>query len=261
VPRWAAFAALALAVLAFVLFSARASQRVVTDLAAERRPRPHAGERPDADHPDATGRPDTGSGPEEPSSMALLANVGISHALFASVLVAGVWITDVPPAALGIGVGATGVAAVGIGIGVGAGIAAVNTLLGSLIEADPGAALRALLTPESTSGWIVLLAVVLPVIAGFEELLFRAILIGGFSAGFGISPWLLSIGASAAFAAGHGAQGRLGIAVTGALGLVLAAVFVATESLLIVVVAHYVINAVEFVLGGIGYDPLEPARS
>ena len=68
---------------------------------------------------------------------------------------------------------------------------------------------------------------------------------------------VLAVASSVAFAAGHGAQGRLGIAATGVLGFVLAAVFVATESLLVVVVAHYIINAVEFGLGGIGYEPFE----
>jgi len=102
-------------------------------------------------------------------------------------------------------------------------------------------------------GWVVLLVVVLPLIAGFEELLFRAAMIGAFSAGFGVSPWLLAVLSSVAFAAGHGAQGRLGILATGVLGFALAAVFVVTESLLVVVVAHYVINAVEFGLEGIGY--------
>ena len=96
----------------------------------------------------------------------------------------------------------------------------------------------------------------LPVIAAFEELLFRAALVGGFAAGFGVSPWPLAVLSSAAFAAGHGAQGRLGVAVTGLLGFVLAAAFVLTESLLVVVVAHYVVNAVEFGLAeGLGREP------
>ena len=43
------------------------------------------------------------------------------------------------------------------------------------------------------------------------------------------------------------AKGRLGVVVTGLLGFALAAAFVLTDSLLVVVVAHYVVNAVEFV--------------
>lgn len=187
--------------------------------------------------------------------MAMLANVGASHALLAAVLAVGVWLAEIPLSSLGVGT-STAADVLVAGTGLGLAVAAANTLLGGLIDADPSSALRELLGPESAPGWALLLVVVLPVIAGFEELLFRAILIGAFSSGFGFSPWLLAAGSSAVFAAGHGAQGRLGIAVTGALGLVLAAAFVITESLAVVVVAHYVINAVEFVLAeGIGDDP------
>jgi membrane protease YdiL (CAAX protease family) len=92
----------------------------------------------------------------------------------------------------------------------------------------------------------VLLVVVLPLVAGFEELLFRAALVGGLAAGFGVSPWPLAVLSSAAFALGHGAQGRVGMVVTGVLGFALAALFVVTESLPAVVVAHYLVNALEF---------------
>ncbi len=47
----------------------------------------------------------------------------------------------------------------------------------------------------------------------------------------------MAIVASVAFALGHGAQGRMGIVVTGTLGLALAGLFIATNSLLAVVVA------------------------
>lgn len=276
--RWVAFAALTLLVASFVLLSARASERLLAEFAAE--PAPDEPSLPDgADHLDATGtverldatgganRPaGTGgyqggvSGPK-PSSMALLANVGASHALFAVLLIVGVLLTDVPVASLGIGAGVTGPEAVGLGVVVGLAIALVNTLLSGCLDSDPSAELRALLTPSSPSGWVVLLLVVLPLIAGFEELLFRAAMIGAFSTGFGISPWLLAVGSSLAFAAGHGAQGRLGVVATGVLGFALAAVFVLTESLLVVFVAHYIVNAVEFGLGGIGYEPFgEPSE-
>jgi len=253
VPRWVAFSALTLVVLSFVVLSARASERVVSELAE---PTARADSSPD--RPDAAGR----SGVEDvsdprPSPTAMLANVGASHALLGAVLVVGVWLAEVPLPALGIGTTAdTDVLVVGIGLGLA--IAAANALFGGLLDADPSAALRELLGPDSAVGWALLLLVVLPVIAGFEELLFRAILIGAFAEGFGLPPWSLAVGSSAVFAAGHGAQGRLGIAVTGVLGLVLAAAFVTTGSLGTVVVAHYVINAVEFVLAeGIGYEPFE----
>jgi membrane protease YdiL (CAAX protease family) len=115
--------------------------------------------------------------------------------------------------------------------------------------------LRGLLAPDSVGEWAVLLGLVLPIIAFFEEFLFRAALIGAVSTGYGVSPWLLAAASSALFALGHGAQGRTGIVVTGALGLVLAGAFVLTGSLLAVIVAHYVVNALEFVVHeGLGVD-------
>lgn len=233
--RWVAFAALTLAVLVVVLFSARASERVIADLTAE-----------ESAVSDASGL----------SSTALLANVAGSHALFAVVLLAGIWLTDVPITSLGIGGEVSGLAAVAVGLLVGLALAAVNLALGAVIDADPSAALRELLAPDSPGGWIALVAVVLPIIAGFEELLFRAVSIGAFSIGFDVSPWLLAVVSSVAFAAGHGAQGRVGIVATGVFGFLLAAVFVVTGSLLVVIVAHYVVNTVEFaVVEGLGYDP------
>jgi len=76
-----------------------------------------------------------------------------------------------------------------------------------------------------------------------------------------VSPWVMAVVASGAFALGHGAQGRLGMVVTGALGLVLAAAFVVTGSLLTVIVAHYLVNALEFVVHeGLGIEwPPDPA--
>ena len=119
-----------------------------------------------------------------------------------------------------------------------------------------GTELREALAPETPAGWAALLFVVLPIIAGFEELLFRGALIGAMHAGFGVSPWVLAGGSSVAFAAGHGAQGRIGMTVTGVLGFVLAAAFVLTGSLLTAVVAHYLVNALEFLVHEwAGIDP------
>lgn len=236
-PRWVAFAALTLLVLGLLLFSARRSGRLIEELAAE-----------------STGV----------SKLSLLANVAITHGLFAVVLSAGIVLAEIPPSTLGVGGAASGAKAAGLGLAVGLSIAVVNTLFGGLTEgfdADPGGQLRELLAPESRRGWLLLLLVVLPVIAGFEELLFRGALIGAFAAGFELSPWLLAVGSSVAFGAGHGAQGWLGIAATALLGFVLAAVFVATESLLVVGLAHYVVNAVEIgLVEGLGYEPFAVER-
>lgn len=281
--RWAAFAGLTLAILVLLLVLARASQSAVSSATssagsdrpvdgtlAERRwlDRLHDG----AGHLDVAGatEPAAGTPVEDPlppdrelSTTALLANVAVSHGLFAAILVGGIWLTGVPLAALGVTTDplSTGPSAVAAGLAVGLAIALANTVAAGLadrFQSDPSEALRDLLAPETARGWLVLLGLVLPVIAGFEELLFRAALVGAFSVGFGLSPWLLAVLSSIAFAAGHGAQGGVGVVVTGMLGFALAAAFVLTNSLLVVVVAHYVVNAVEFaVIEGLEWEPFE----
>jgi len=190
----------------------------------------------------------------------LLANVTVSQATFGVVLLAGAWLARIPPTALGLPTAPempTG--AVGLGIAVGAVLYVLNAAGAELASAggvEYDETLRELMTPATIRGWIVLLGVVLPVVAGFEEFLFRAALIGVPAAGLELPAWPLAVVSSAAFAFGHGAQGRAGIAVTGVLGFGLAAAFVLTDSLVVVVVAHYLVNALEFVLGGhFGIDP------
>jgi membrane protease YdiL (CAAX protease family) len=73
-------------------------------------------------------------------------------------------------------------------------------------------------------------------------------LIGVPTAAYSFSPWPLALASAGAFALGHDAQGRVGIVVTGLLGFVLAAGYIFTGSLLVVVIAHYVVNALEFVV-------------
>ena len=268
--RWAAFAGVTLTVLALLLVLARLSQSTVgphVPRARRRFDRLDDG----AGHLEATAVPArrpaspaaatlTEPGPA-PTTPVLLANVTVSHGLFGVLLLGGVWLADVPAAALGVTAAplSTGPPAVAAGLALGGGIALANAAaagLAGVLDVDPSRELRALLAPDSAGGWAVLLGIVLPVIAAFEELLFRAALVGGFAAGFSVSPWPLAALSSAAFAAGHGAQGRLGVVVTGLLGFVLAAAFVLTESLLVVVVAHYVVNAVEFGLAeGLGWEP------
>lgn len=197
--------------------------------------------------------------PRSLSAGELLANVALSQGVFALLLLGAVVYTAVPADALGIEFSVDYLEH-GLVLGTAFGLvlyvanelsAATATRFG--FEHDEQ--LRELLTPESTRGWLALLIVVLPIIAVFEELLFRAALIGALSVGFGISPWLLAVISSVAFALGHGMQGSIGIVVTGALGFVLAGLFIATGSFLVVVVAHYLINALEFVVHeGIGLE-------
>jgi membrane protease YdiL (CAAX protease family) len=207
-----------------------------------------------------TGPRDGGDNMESPSTPSLLANVAVSQGLFCALLLVGAWYAEIPLWAFGAGPGTTGPPAVAIGIGLGVGLyvaneagAAVGSRFG--LDVGDGQRLRGALAPDTRLGWALLLLVVLPVIAGFEEMLFRGALVGVVAAGYGVSPWVMAVVASGAFALGHGAQGRLGVVVTGALGLVLAAAFVATGSLLVVIVAHYLVNALEFVVHeGLGVE-------
>jgi membrane protease YdiL (CAAX protease family) len=250
VPEWAAFAGFVGVVLAGLLFLARASAGAVTSAPDP----PVTAEFPATltdrvvDAPGRDGRP---AGTTPLSTTALLVNVAVSQGLFASLLVVGTWVAAVPASSLGLTADAVGPTSLAAGVGLGLGLHAVNAA-GSRVTERFGlgdtAALREAMAPDSARGWAALLLVVLPLVAGFEELLFRGVLIGAFATGFGVSPWLLVALSSVAFALGHGAQGRVGIVVTGALGFVLGVAFVLTGSLVAVVVAHYLVNALEFVV-------------
>ena len=186
------------------------------------------------------------AGPETGSD--LLLSAALSQALVGALLAGVAWYAEVPPDALGIG-DPRGTVLPGVALGAGLYLAneagaAVADHLG--VEADES--LRELLAPESRTEWALLLLVVLPVVAGVEELLFRGALVGALAAGFPVSPWLLAVLSSVAFGLGHGLQGPGGVVVTGILGFALAAAFVLTGSLWVVVVAHYLVNALEFLV-------------
>ncbi|WP_254522813.1 CPBP family intramembrane glutamic endopeptidase [Natrinema caseinilyticum] len=191
----------------------------------------------------------------DPASMTtgmVLLNVALSQGLFALVLFGAAIYTGIPSSALGLEFSVSALES-GLLVGSVAGVAfyVANELAAAAatwIGFDHDEGLRELLAPDSVGGWAVLLVGVLPIIAVFEEFLFRAALIGVPAAGFGVSPWLLAVVSSIAFAMGHGMQGSVGVVVTGLLGFVLAAVFIVTGSLLVVVVAHYLVNALEFVV-------------
>ncbi|WP_227375823.1 CPBP family intramembrane glutamic endopeptidase [Haladaptatus halobius] len=284
-PNWNAFTAVVLLVLAVLIALARASQAMLAgpreeneverseddgtarldNVTAESEAVAHtaepettrAGESETAGHatkPGVSGHTAEPATPavepaEELTPGKLLLNVALSQGLFGAVLVGAAVLAAIPPAALG--AASPTLLEFGAGVALGGALFAANELgqrgadaLG--IDYEDG--LREMLTPDSPGGWLLLLGVVLPVIAGFEEFLFRAALVGALTAGYGVSPWLLVVGSTVAFAVGHGAQGTGGILVTGALGGVLAAAFVLSGSLLVVVVAHYLVNALEFVV-------------
>ena len=194
---------------------------------------------------------------------ALYLNVLASQGLLLVVLVgAAIW-TDIPAAALGIASEVAWIVeGVAVGLGLGLALYVGNELAAASarrfgVDYDEG--LRELLAPETLGGWAALVLVVLPVIAAFEEVMFRAALIGVPAMGFELSPWALAVASSVVFALGHNVQGQAGVLVTGILGLVLAAAFVITGSLLVVIVAHYVVNLLEFVVHeGLGWDWAAP---
>ena len=199
---------------------------------------------------------------EELSTGALLANVALTQGLFGAVLAVGAWYYEIPWAALGLTETAVEssvlVVIVGLVFGVLLWIAnEISATVADAVGAGYDESLREMLAPDTGPGWVLLLGVILPIIAIVEELLFRAALIGVPAAGFGIHPLALAIFSSALFAMGHGAQGRVGIAVTGGLGFVLAGGYILTGSLVVVVIAHYLVNALEFVVHeGVGADRL-----
>ena len=214
--------------------------------------------------PDSHHTPETGPEFELTTGM-LLANVAVTQGIVALVVVVAAWYFAIPAEALAIDPAGNALfPAIGLGAAFGVVLWVGNELSTALADAVGAAydeAVRQLLAPDSAGSWVVLLGVVLPIIAVSEELLFRAALIGVPAAGYGVSPWLLAVVASAAFALGHGAQGRVGVVVTGALGFVLAAGYVVSGSLLLVVVAHYVINALEFLVHeGLGIEDVSVGR-
>jgi membrane protease YdiL (CAAX protease family) len=262
VPDWSAFAGVTGVVLTALLVLAQLSRNVVGGDAPAPSPEdtPVPADRPESGSPtsgDRTGTGDTSPAvghegtPPRLSAGALLANVALSQGAFGLLLLAGAWYARVPAAAFGAEPAALTPAALGAGVALGVALYLANeagATLGERVGLGGATELRAALAPETPRGWAVLLFLVLPVIAGFEELLFRGALVGAIHAGFGVSPWVMAALSSVAFAAGHGAQGPAGIAVTGLLGFVLAAAFIVTGSLLAVVVAHYLVNALEFLV-------------
>ena len=275
-PRWGAFLAVVAVLTALLLVLARQSQQLLRERATETTDDPPAGDAdteraetggeesrvgepgpddagPDGEPDDAVANPagPDSRGVETLSPGVLLANVAFTQALVAVIVVAAGWYFAIPASAFGVAAEPmqAGLPGVAVGFVFGGTLWLANefsTVVADEVGATYDERVRELLAPETSRGWLVLFAGVLPVIAVAEELLFRAALVGVPDAGFGVSPWLLALVSSLAFALGHGAQGRVGIVVTGLLGFALAAGYLLTGSLLVVVVAHYVVNALEF---------------
>ncbi|MFB6295554.1 MAG: type II CAAX prenyl endopeptidase Rce1 family protein [Halobacteriales archaeon] len=260
-PRWRLFAGVTLVVLVTVLALSRATAEALSgEDTPEADPGHRTGTRGPVAPPDTPATDERGAeerehpvarsrrAPSTDPGSDLLVSAALSQALVGGLLVGLAWYAQVPARALGL-------AAPGNALlpGLALGVALYGANEGGVwiadrfgIESDE--ALRELLAPETARGWIVLLFVVLPLVAVVEELLFRGALVGALAAGFPVSPWPLAVLSSVAFGLGHGLQGLGGVVVTGALGFALAAAFVLTGSLWVVVVAHYVVNALEFLV-------------
>jgi len=179
---------------------------------------------------------------------AVVANAAFSQALFGLLTLGAVWMARVPFSTLGIRGFTPRNLALGVGLGVA--LAGANAGLSKVVDAADisySERLREILTPGTLPGWVVLLAGVLPLVALAEELLFRGALVAALAAGFPVSPWLLALAASLVFGVAHGAQGKVGIAAAAGLGFALAGALILTGSLLVPAVAHYLVNAAEFV--------------
>jgi membrane protease YdiL (CAAX protease family) len=96
--------------------------------------------------------------------------------------------------------------------------------------------------PRNRREWL-LVALAFGPAALLEELLFRSLLLGGFSVF--LSPLGLAIAGAIVFGLMHLPQGSLGATATGGLGLGLALLFLWRGSLLTPLAAHYVINTVQ----------------
>lgn len=243
--RWTVFAGGTLLVLALVLWLARASARLLADSDSRNTAPvdPPSDEASPAAH--RSRAPGPGSNPFG-SKTALFANVAVSQLVLVVVMAGLVWYAGVPRDALGLEAIQPGLLP---GVALGGGLYVLGETGVALLERaeiDVDDTLRELLAPASPLEWVLLLAVVLPLVAVGEELLFRAALIGAVSVGFSVSPWPLVVLSAIVFGLGHGVQGRGGVVVTGGLGLALGAAFVLTNDLSVVIAAHYVVNALEF---------------
>lgn len=178
------------------------------------------------------------------SRQSLYLNVVVSHGLVLAGVGALLWWTGVPTDLLGVTVRPDPLQ---FGVLAG-GLIALNEASDWLADAITSAEnrLRELLTPATWFEWLLLGFLVLPLIAVTEEVLFRGVLIGGFSAATGLHPAVLVAGSAVAFGGAHTAQGWIGVVVAAALGLVLGGAFYLTGSLWLVIGVHYLLDLIEF---------------
>ncbi len=96
--------------------------------------------------------------------------------------------------------------------------------------------------PDNGREWALVPVAMIPA-ALLEELLFRSLLLGGFSAIW--PPLPLAVLGAVLFGAMHMPQGLLGVLTTGGVGFLLSLLFLQRWTLLSVFVAHYTINLLQ----------------
>ncbi|MFB6188207.1 MAG: lysostaphin resistance A-like protein, partial [Halobacteriaceae archaeon] len=185
------------------------------------------------------------------STNLLLLNIIISHGVFALIVLALLLYSHISLLHLGITIQHLSFSYLIMGLSLGVGLAIFNELASMLIvkfELDYQSDLRELLTPRGPFGWIFLIFIVLPLVAGFEELLFRVALIGAVSVVLQISPWIMLLVSSVLFGAAHMGQGKGGRFVATILGIILGISYIFTGSFVVIVVGHYLVNSIEFIV-------------
>jgi membrane protease YdiL (CAAX protease family) len=111
--------------------------------------------------------------------------------------------------------------------------------------------------PRSQEEWAPVLLALFPAVL-VEELLFRSLLLGGLAVAWPVP--VLIIGTALLFGWMHSPQGRLGVVMTAAVSMLLAALFLWRGSLLPPLAAHYVVNLLQLVIAHRRRDELERLR-
>jgi membrane protease YdiL (CAAX protease family) len=152
-------------------------------------------------------------------------------------------------------------AAIGLGVGV-----AVQVILNALTNwairrfgpeiYSPLVILSIL--PRSRDEWAPVLLALFPAVL-VEELLFRSLLLGGL--GLLLPVPVLLVGTGLLFGWMHSPQGRLGMVMTAAISLLLAGLFLWRGSLLLPLVAHYVVNLLQLLAARRHRDELQRLRN
>lgn len=206
---------------------------------------------PLSEAPPAPQEEDTVPSIDAMSTDILLLNVLVTQGGVILLVAAGAVLASVPMAALGVPSSLLDVGMLSLGLAVGLGLYLLNEILSVFARrfgSVPEDFLRSALTPDTTEGWILLVSVILPLVALGEELLFRAALLGATPLVSGVPTLGILLISSLLFGLAHAVQGRAGIGVASVLGLGLGSAYLVTGNLFVVVLAHYIVNLLEFVV-------------